>query len=146
MQVDIVEFGSILASKRVELGIKQVDLEEMTGVNRNIISNIECGKYSKGITEKHRIIATHFGSDIPQDESEEDSDVINESDTGNVHAINRNGNELTEIAPAHIIRLHQPAGFDPETDALITCLLALEPLDTKQAARTIDYLKLRFGD
>ena len=131
MEVDISALGETMRSARNDRKLSQLDLENETGVKQNVISAIERGVYAKGVTENHRIIATHFGIEILEDE---------EDDMAEEKAVtNGNGNgAIVELAPMRAITVHKTAdGVDKVTDALITCVLGLEPLDQKQRARVM---------
>jgi transcriptional regulator with XRE-family HTH domain len=130
MVIDIAEFGEKVRSARIERGMSQLDLERATGVKQNVISNIERGVYSKGaVTDSHRIIATHIGIDVPDEIAVQPQEYSNGA--------------LTEITQAHVIQLHKPVeGFPPKTDALITCLVALEALSKDEAAQIIKCLEI----
>ena len=129
--MDVVELGAALRESRVTKGQTQKEVGLKVGVHPNVIGKVELGTYSSGITNMHRIIAEHIGIDLPQ-----------EDNTPETHS---NG-ALTEMVPARIIQLHKPAGFDPETDGMITCLLALSEMDKDEAVRTLRYLNMRFGE
>ena len=131
MQLDIKKLGDTLREARTDKKLSQGDLEVETGVKQNVISAIERGVYAKGVTENHRIIATHFGVEILEDEK---GDMAEEK-----AVTNGNGNgAIVELAPMRAITVHKTAdGVDKVTDALITCVLGLEPLDQKQRARVM---------
>ena len=135
MKVDIVEFGNRVRAERVRSDMSQSDLEKATGLKQNIISAVERGVYGHQIRDAHRIIATHFGIEIPEG-GDEDSMAEEAVTNGNGH----DNNAVTEFVPMRAVTMHKAEGVDVATDALITCILGLEPLDATQRKRVMKSL------
>lgn len=49
------QFGEIIRYKRKSLKLSQNDLSKLTGINRNYISDVECGKRNISLNNAYKL-------------------------------------------------------------------------------------------
>lgn len=138
--MDMTSLGETFRQARGTMS--QPELERATGVRQNVISAIENGRY-KNLTDNHRIIATHFGIDLP-DDAQEEAETIAAAPCDTAPNMDATNGAL-EPSPRNAV-LFRSIEHLKEIDVLGRCCLDLQSLDVMQRIRILRYLNDLFGE